>query len=352
MSRRSLARVASGAAMALVLTAASACSSSGSGGKNTSGTAAGGGTNSGSAGLKSVQVMMFPGQAYRLPVLVAQKQGFFTMHGIKISIVAQPNNLEGAQAMVATHSQVGQLSTPTLAQGVDNGSPVAFFCGGIKYLQTSLIAKNGSSIPAGSGTEVLKSLAGKKIGVQTPVGSGLQLLFAAALKSVGVTNVTYVNVGGGNNITLAALNQGSVDVAQVNPPATQQIEVAKSAKVLSYLPAAGGPEAYRLYGSAWTGQTSWLKDDPKTAQGFCAAMSDALGWITNPANTAAAAKILADDTKLDQATATQVVKTDFADFSTDLPKDTLTKTFAFYKQIGITKTDLSTQYNKLVQPVT
>ena len=322
-----------------------ACSSSKS--KSAPNSTGGGGASSGNS-LQSVQVMMFPGQGYRLPVLIADKQGFFAKNGIKISIVAQPNNLQGAQAMVATKSDVGQLSTPTLAQGVENHSPVAFFCGGIKYLQTSLVAKNGSSLTPGSGIDVLKQLNGKRIGVQTPVGSGLQLLFAAALKSVGVTNVTYVNVGGGNNITLAALNKGSVDVAQVNPPGLQAITVGKSAKVLTYLPAAGGPDAYQLYGSAWTGQTSWLKDHPQTAKGFCTAIGQALDYIKS--NSTAAAQVLADDTKAPLPVAEEVVNTVYADYSTDLPKDTLTKTFQFYQQIGITKTDMSTQYDSLVQP--
>ncbi|HJQ42199.1 MAG TPA: ABC transporter substrate-binding protein [Jatrophihabitantaceae bacterium] len=338
--QRRLAIVAGAVAVAALV---AACSSS----KNDNGSNNTGGASGGSGSkTESVQVMMFPGQAYRLPVLIADKQGFFAKHGIKISIVAQPNNLQGAQAMTATKSDVGQLSTPTLAQGVENHAPVAFFCGGINYLQTSLIAKNGSSFTPGTGNDVIKQLSGKKVGVQTPVGSGLQLLFAAALKDAGVKNVTYVNVGGGNNITLAALDKGSVDVAQVNPPGLQAITVAKSAKVLTYLPASGGPDAYQLYGSAWTGQTSWLKAHPDTAKGFCSAIGEALDYIKS--NTDAAATVLADDTKSPPAIAQEVVKTVYADFSTDLPKDTLQKTFDFYKQIGITKTDLD--YNTLVQP--
>jgi ABC-type nitrate/sulfonate/bicarbonate transport system substrate-binding protein len=327
--------------MVTVLTVAAACS-----GSSTPNSSSSGGS------LASVQVMMFPGQLYRLPVIVANQQGFFAKHGLKISIVAQPNNLQGAQAMVATKSQIGQLSTPTLAQGVEAGTPVAFFCGGINYLQTSLIAKNGSSLQPGTGTDVLKQLSGKKIGVQTPVGSGLQLLFAAALQSVGVTNVTYVNVGGGNDVTLAALNKDSVDVAQVNPPAAQSIQVANQAKVLTYLPASGGPDAYSLYGSGWTGLTSWLNQNPDQAKGFCAAMSEADAWIKDPANADAAAKALAGDSGLNPSVAAAAVKTAFADFSTDLPKDTLVKTLQFYKQIGIVKADLSTQYDKVVQPLT
>jgi NitT/TauT family transport system substrate-binding protein len=312
-------------------------------------------SNSGGAGngssLTKVRVMMFPGQSYRLPVQIADQQGYFKNHGIQIEVVAQPNNLQGAQAMLATKSQVGQLSTPTLAQGVENGSPVSFFCGGINVLQTTLIAKKGSALPAtadgASWQDVLKSLSGKKVGVQTPIGSGLQLLFAAALKEAGVTNVTYVNVGGGNNITLAALNNGSVDVAQVNPNGTQQIAIDGSAKPLLYV--SQGPEAYKLYGSGWTGQTSWLKEQPKVAAGFCQAVGEALAFIKNPTNAGTAAKTLAADTGVSAAVAALVVKQVYADYSTDLPKDVLTRTFASYKTFGIVKTDLAAEYDKLVQ---
>lgn len=310
-----------------------------------------GSTGAGGDSLEKVQVMMFPGQSYRLPVIVAQQQGFFAKHGIEISIIAQPNNLQGAQAMVATKSQVGQLSTPTLAQGVENGSPVAFFCGGINVLQTTLFAKNGSSLPSvaegATWQDVLKALEGKKVGVQTPVGSGLQLLFAAALQEAGVTDVTYVNVGGGNDVTLAALNNGSVDVAQVNPTGTQRFEIDKAGKPLLYV--STGPEAYKTYGSGWTGQTSWIKDNPEAAKGFCDAVGEALTWIKDPANADAAAKALADDTKIDPAVAELVIKDVYTDYSTELPQDVLTKTFSAYKTYGITKTDLSTRYADLVQ---
>lgn len=343
MTVRPLARTVAVTTAVAMAVLASACGSkkpsADSGGKN------------GSA--ESVQVMMFPGQSYRLPVMIGEQQGFFAKHGVKISIVAQPNNLQGAQAMIATRSQVGDLSTATLAQGVENGSPVAFFCGGINVLQTTLFAKNGSSLPStsqgASWQAVLKSLDGKKVGVQTPVGSGLQLLFAAALKEAGVTNVTYVNVGGGNNVTLAALNRGSVDVAQVNPTGTQAIEDANSAKPLMYMPSQG-PEAYKLYGSAWAGQTAWLKSHPDTAKGFCAAMNEAVAFIKNPANAAVSTKALAADTGLSSSVAARVVKETYGDYSVGLPKDVLTNTFRFYKQIGITKTDMSGEFDKLVQP--
>jgi NitT/TauT family transport system substrate-binding protein len=98
-------------------------------------------------------------------------------------------------------------------------------------------AKNGSDLPSTSQgatwQQVMKSLDGKTIRIQTPVGSGLQLIFAEALREAGVTNVTYVNLGGGNDVTLAALNNGSVDVAQVNPTGTQRVQADNSAKTFN-----------------------------------------------------------------------------------------------------------------------
>lgn len=339
MTRRFKSRLVLAVAAVTATALVTACGNSDDGSKTTS------------EGLHKVQVMMFPGQSYRLPVVVAQEQGYFKDHGVEISIVAQPNNLQGAQAMLATKSEVGQLSTPTLAQGVENGSPVAFFCGGINVLQTTLAAKKGSSLPStdegASWQEVLKSLDGKKVGVQTPVGSGLQLLFAAALKEAGVEDVTYINVGGGNDVTLAAINNGSVEVAQVNPTGTQKFEVDESVKPLLYM--STGPEAYKLYGSAWTGQTRWIKENPEAASGFCDAIEDALTWIKDPANADAAAQALSKDTKVDPAVAALVVKDVYKDYSTELPEDVLKKTFGKYQEYGITKSDLSSKYDQLVQ---
>ena len=342
-------RITAVTAAVAAITVISACSSSSSTTTSSSGTASAASTAS---SLQQVQVMEFPGQSYRLPVGIAEQEGFFTKNGIKVSIVAQPNNLEGAQAMIATHSQVGILATSTLTQGAEAGEPVAFFCGGISVLQTELIAAKGSSLPStsdgASSQDVLKALNGKKIGVQTPVGSGLQLLFAAALKAAGVTNVTYVNLGGGNNLVLSALKSGSVDVAQVNPPGTQELEAAGEVKPLLYMP--DGSATYQLYGSGWTGQTSWLKSDPSAARGFCNALTEALAFIKNPANLSTSASALATDTGLTQSVAKLVVQQGYADFSTSLSQSVLTKTFEFYSQIGIAKSNTASQYTTLVQP--
>src|SRR6266545_2865133 len=87
---------------------------------------------------QKLTVMMFPGQAYRLPALVAQEQGFFAKHGIEIEIIAQPGNVSGIQGLEATGADVGYFSITTLAQAVQAGSKVAFFCGNQDIVETSL----------------------------------------------------------------------------------------------------------------------------------------------------------------------------------------------------------------------
>ena len=339
-NRRWLAAVGAGAcALALV----SACGSSDSG------------SNTSADGTQTVKVMMFPGQAYRLEPLVAQEKGMLADHGIKMEITEQPATLQGIQGLLATKSDVGQVTVGTLGQGVQAGNDAQFFCGGIDVIQTTLIAPPDSDLPStddgATWQEVLQSLKGKKIGIQTPVGSGLQLIFAAALKEAGVTDVTYVNLGGAPTGTIAALQKGAVDVAQANPPTTQFFAQSGQVKPLLYMP--DGPTVYKdYYGSGWVAPTKWLEDNPDLAKNFCAAMSEALTFIKDPANKDAASKIFQQDTKQDAATSDAVVEQAFEDFSTDLDKSGLEKTFSAYVDLGIFKKSPALSYSDLVDDKT
>ncbi|MGI5159150.1 ABC transporter substrate-binding protein [Microbispora sp. CA-102843] len=210
-------RIALTSAALLVAAATVACGGDGS-------TASGSPETTTAGGTQTLRVMMFPAQAYRLPVVIAEKQGMFNKRNIKIEILEQPANLQGMQGLAATESDIGQVSTTTLVQGWQAGNKGAFFCGGINVIQTTLMAPADSTLPStqegATWQEVLQALKGKKIGIQTPVGSGVQLLFAAALKEAGVEDVTYVNLGGGSSAAVAALGNKSVDVAQVSPTGT------------------------------------------------------------------------------------------------------------------------------------
>jgi NitT/TauT family transport system substrate-binding protein len=304
------------------------------------GAAACGGSSEGAGDGNTVTVMMYPGQAYRLPVLVADQKGMFADHGITLETVDQPNNLTGTQGMEATGADVGQLSTPTVVQGWQAGDDFPFFCGGIDVLQTTLLAATDSDLPAtsegASWEEVLQALEGLKIGVQTPVGSGLQLLFAEALAEAGVEDVTYVNLGGTPSVVKAALDNGSVDVAQINPPYTEMLEAEGYGKPLIYLPE--GPVVYAEdYGSGWAAPRDWIENESELASEFCAAQTEALKWIADPANKEEAATILAEDTGVPPEATELVVENVYQDFSTTIDEATLQETLDAYAELGISQ---------------
>ncbi|MFV0463080.1 MAG: ABC transporter substrate-binding protein [Nostocoides sp.] len=296
--------------------------------------------------------MMFPAAAYRIPVLVADEKGYFKDANIELSKVPQPNNMQGVQALISTKSQVGMMSMPTVIQAVLAGSEAKIFCGGLDVLQTTLIAKPGSTLPStydgASWDEVVKSFDGKKIGSQTPIGSGFQILLQKALEEAGATNMTFVNIGGANDLALAALNKGTVDVALSSPPGTQSLIVDKSVKRLAY--PAEHSKTYGLYGSAYTAPTEWLTSKPGTAKGFCDAIDKSLAYINDPKNTDEVAAIYVKDSGVSKDVATLVVKDTFGDdYSTDLPEERLQETFDTLVKLGVVPSNPG--YDAMVAPV-
>ncbi|MFE0748929.1 ABC transporter substrate-binding protein [Gordonia sp. NPDC058843] len=315
--------------------------------------ACGSGGSSGDAG--SMQVMMFPSVAYRLPVIVAQEKGFFTDEGVTINVIAQPNNLQGIQALEATKSHAGLMGTSTFAQGIQAGSQVQAFCGGIDVTQSSIVAPAGSPLPSvsegASPDEVFAAIKGRKVGAQTPVGSGFQVMLDGALAEGGATDLTWVNVGGSNSVTQASLQNGSVDVAQSSPSGTQQLVGTGSAKELIYLP--DHSELYgQMYGSPWVGPTAWLRDNPDTAKGFCNATATALEYIKDPANRDEVRQISMKDSGItDEKVADAVLATYERGYSADLAADVIQRTFDKYVELGIVKPEPPLDASELVNTV-
>jgi NitT/TauT family transport system substrate-binding protein len=294
-----------------------------------------------SANAGEMQVMMFPGVAYRLPVIIAQEKGYFDEAGLKVNIIAQPNNLQGAQALEATKSQAGMVSATTFAQGVQAGSRVKMYCGGLDVAQSSLVASADSDLPSvaegATPEEVFRAITGKKVGSQTPTGSGFQMLLDAALTEGGASNNTYVNIGGSNSVTQASLQNGSVDVAQASPPGTQTLVQNGVAKVLMYLP--DSTDIYRdLYGSGWVGPTDWVDNNPETTKAFCDSTQRALDFILDENNVDEVRSIFMQDTGINnEAVADDVLKTYAEGYSAAVTADQLQRSFDKYAELGITK---------------
>jgi NitT/TauT family transport system substrate-binding protein len=303
----------------------------------------------------SMKVMMYPAVAYRLPVILAQEKGMFEDHGVTVEIVPKPNNLQGIQAMEATDSQAVMVSGTTFAQGVQAGSDVQMYCGGLNVTQSSLIAPANSALPSigegASAEDVFKALSNKKIGTQTPVGSGFQMMLEAALTEAGATGMSWVNVGGNATIAQASLQNASVDATQSGTPGTQQLVESGIAKELVYLPdhsdIFGG-----MYGQGWVGPAAWLEENPETAKAFCEGTAQALEYIADENNHDEVLALLMKDAGIDdEAVAEQVLKMYGLGYSAALSVDEVQHMFDRGVELGILAPEPALDANELVNTV-
>ena len=305
------------------------------------------------ADLEHVQVMMFPGQSYRIPALIAEQEGFFAERGIEISIVDQPGGVTGTQGLAATESDVGYITPVTAAQGWQAGEDVTFFCGSIDVTEQSLFAPADTDLPAiqdgASAEEVFEALSGTTIGVQTPVGSGLQLFFEAAVEAEGVTDLELINTGVDLPVVVASLEGGDVDLAQTTPALTQLLQHTGDAKELIYLP--DHAEHYELYGSAILGDGEWLENNPETAAAYCDAIEEALDFILDDANADAVDELVVEDIGVEPEVAAMVRERSFPEFSTEIPEDVLNDTFEFNIEIGVLDPEPAPTYDNMVVEV-
>jgi NitT/TauT family transport system substrate-binding protein len=298
----------------------------------------------------TLEIMMYPGQTYRLPLFIAEQEGYLAEAGIEIEEVPQPANLSGVQGLEATGADIAILATATLAQGWQAGADVDFFCGSIPILQTTLMAAPDSDLPStadgASWEEVLEGLSGTTIGIQTPIGSGLHLIFESVLETYGVTDVTFVNTGVQANLVEAALANGDVDVAQASPSTTQALEVSGAAEPILYMP--DGPEEYQtLYGSGWVAPRAWVEENPELATGFCDALDRALDFINDDANAEATEALLQEDLGIEGEVATMVRGT-FAEYSSAIDPESFQSTLDGFVELGILEADPEPTYEEMV----
>jgi len=315
-------------------------------------TACGGNDDNGSAReADTVKYMSTPGVLTELPVEVAEKAGLFEKAGITLNSVTKPTSLPAVQGLKATGADVGTMATASLVQGRQAGNDVTMFCGGARYIDTTLMAGKGSTYPAASDgaspTQVLRALSGKKIGVIAPVGSALQLQIASSFEQFGATGVKYVLVGATPAIVQAALDHGDVDAVATLAPTTQLLEASKAARPLLFLPDVPGM-SHDAYGGGYVASATWVAQHAETARKFCGVITQASEYMKDSAHSSLVKEVLASSLRVDASQAAYLYRTAVPAIDTSLPKNILEKTFDLYLQTGIAKKDPPLTYDELV----
>jgi NitT/TauT family transport system substrate-binding protein len=193
-------KIATGiAALALVMLTA-ACSST---------PAATPSTNASSAALTpiSVNLGLVQGQdfVHALPAQIAAEQGFFTKHGLTVTIIGFTSGSDLTKAMAGGSVDVGAATGLDAVSASAHGVPLLAFYGVEGLSPMTLI------VPAKSTIKGFADLKGKKVGISA-FGSMTDYVVRAALAKVKIplTDVKEIPLGAPST-TIAAMGRGDID---------------------------------------------------------------------------------------------------------------------------------------------
>jgi NitT/TauT family transport system substrate-binding protein len=264
------------------LIAAVGCSSSGSS------SAAGSSSASGSTTIR----IALNNTSDSLPVVVAEKEGFFTKNHINI----QPTTLADitvVPSLLGRQYDVGFTVAPIFINAVAAGVGAVMISGN----DGDSPASEGVQVYAGKGITSVADLKGKRIGSPTLTGN-INLATKAWLAANGVSpsSVQFVQVPTPNMTD--ELKAGQIDAAELIYPF---ISTAKADGLTSL----GDPErsltSSYLGGTYWAASTSWAKSNPTAVAEFRTAINEADAWIA--ANHQAAYQDIASYTKVSMSEA-------------------------------------------------
>lgn len=91
-----------------------------------------------------------------IPIIAAQKEGFFKEQGLKVSIVFPPTTSTTVQMLTTKSADIGLLTTSDVPVAVAAGAPIVSIANYSMKNNWGLFAKNGSGLS-------LKNLKGKKV---------------------------------------------------------------------------------------------------------------------------------------------------------------------------------------------
>ena len=265
---------------------------------------------------------------------IAVEKGFFRREGIELETVYVGNVANTVQQLVAGSFDVASSTFDTAVRAIANGGN-AVMIGGV-------VTKYPYSIMAAANVTSAADMKGKRIILPFPKDL-LTIVWNRWLTEKGIKpeDVEQTYTGATPN-RLAALVSGAVHAALLTQPFDFRAEAQGYRKLIDI--GAFGKEYGFLTVLA---RPQWLRDNPETARGYLRALAAAVDWLYDPANRDEAVEILARETKLDPAIATQTYNYyvgDLQPFSRKLaiPDEIIRSTVKTLIELGDIKPDAAT----------
>lgn len=140
--------------------------------------------------------------------LAAQELGYYDELGVDVEFVAAGGSGSAMEQVIAGNVDAGNPSSPAFGESVLVGLPV------VNIFTYSSGAIFGIFVPKDGPYQTIASMKGANIGISEP-GGGEVAFLEAALRAEGIdpiNDVQLIPIGDGGPETLAALDNGSVDV--------------------------------------------------------------------------------------------------------------------------------------------
>lgn len=227
-----------------------------------------------SGGLTPLRVIYdWPGIDFEaVPIVVAQKQGFYKKQGLDVQLILPPDNATTVKMLAVNKGDIGFDTTSDVAFARAAGIPVTSIA---NYSQTN---NWGLVTPPGKPVN-LNNLAGKSIGVFTDSWTKAMMPYVFKAGNVQPSQVKQVIF---QNTDLTAMMAGKIDIAtNTMNYAVAQIQ-SSTGKMPSLVSAAqlGAPDVPIW---VYTATDPWLSSHAKQAKAFLAATKQATAWaIAHP----------------------------------------------------------------------
>ncbi len=222
------------------------------------------------------------------PALIAQKLGYFDAAGINADIVLTQASAKTVQAASVGAVHIGASGMIDPIRAMAGGAKVKLIASGVVNSTTMLFVKPE--------IKTVAQLKGKRVIVGGPKDI-TAVWWAAMAKKAGLDPVQDVDLlfAGATPDRFSALVSGGVDAAALSTPAAFAAE-GKGFANLGLM----GPYTPDLPYIAYYASSAWAKDNRPALVAFVKGLQRGTAFIYDPNNREAAAKILAEFTRVDQ----------------------------------------------------
>ena len=238
-----------------------------------------------------------------LPVIVAEDQGFFKKHGVTVETTDIQTGTDMVTAIISNSIDVGNpASPPAIKVMTEQKADIGALAGG-SVLDFRILVPTKSQLPpetADLKTRV-ETLKGKTVMV---IGTGTltDWWFRDVLKQAGMDPKSLTIIAANNAPgQIAAFQAGKVDAIVAFGTVPGLLGTAGTDyNVLLGIPEGQTGDLYTNTLQVFMAAThTWQKKNPDTVKDYCGAIADAVAWLTDKANRAAAVDAMAKWTKLD-----------------------------------------------------